>query len=387
MRDLCAAPMQPDRFNLYSLPSIGWQDMDISHEVIPVPLNIEPADTESPFPEADYVVITWTLAEWAAMAHVFCGYAEEFPHTKVSERSKEKNKYDIRMYAWAHDWIPYRKGYSAIKPYLKSISTSEKTPPSLTDECWGFYTMVSIGGKRVLLIKSNMHLSTDGPQIPLLQFIDQICKEAQPQLLLTIGTAGAVLDETALGSVIVSNQGVIDFRKHENKENPLNKKVILSDWELQHSAEQGLFSAVESLFCQVEGLPVHGLSPEYPDVTIKPNGPASKLYFKPKESVITTDSFLYGTTTDRYGLKTQGCIVEMDDALVGHACKENNVAFGIVRNASDPVMDGRLPEKMQGNWSGYIYEEVGLFTSFNGALTSWALLATEVCQTAPVTQK
>ncbi len=374
MRNLFAVPEKPETFGLYYLPEIHWDNMKIPKQLVPKEMHGVTPENYSLLPKADFVVITWTLAEWAALNHVFCGFQSKLEVEDISKKCEEPNKYGHKMEVWANDWIPYVDGFESIVPYLESLRTNKKTPPSLISMCWGYYKMVSVNGKSILLIKSNMHLSTDGSNFPLIQFVEKICKESQPKLLLTIGTAGAVIPETALGSVIISNQAVFDLRKDINRENPLNKKTVLSDW---IPIEKYLKHA-ESIFFQVKGLPIYPISPQYPaDEVIAPYEPDSKIYNKTPDPVITTDSFLYGTTTDRYGLVDQGCIVEMDDALVGYACNNNSVPFGIVRNASDPVMDGRLPEKMQGNWSGYIYEEVGLFTSYNGALTSWALIASE----------
>ncbi len=53
------------------------------------------------------------------------------------------------------------------------------------------------------------------------------------------------------------------------------------------------------------------------------------------------------------------------------------MAYGFVRNVSDPVINGLLPDPLQDSWAGYIYQEQGLYTSYNGALATWALLAAE----------
>ena len=83
----------------------------------------------------------------------------------------------------------------------------------------------------------------------------------------------------------------------------------------------------------------------------------------------------FGTTDN--GLEKLGCMVEMDDAVVGMACQQQKTAFGFVRNVSDPVINGALPASLQDSWAGYIYREQGLYTSYNGALATWALLAAE----------
>jgi hypothetical protein len=56
-------------------------------------------------------------------------------------------------------------------------------------------------------------------------------------------------------------------------------------------------------------------------------------------------------------------------------CQASGVAFGFVRNISDPVQNAALPAEVQGNWGCAIYESYGVYTSYNGAMTAWAMLA------------
>jgi hypothetical protein len=51
--------------------------------------------------------------------------------------------------------------------------------------------------------------------------------------------------------------------------------------------------------------------------------------------------------------------IEMDDAIIGKVCAAQNVAFGFVRNVSDPVQNAQLPAKVQGNWGSTVYDAYG----------------------------
>src|SRR5205085_2387503 len=111
------------------------------------------------------------------------------------------------------------------------------------------------------------------------------------------------------------------------------------------------------------------LTPHYPPgASITPNPPASSIKVVTPQPIITTDSFMFGTTTN--GLEQFGCIIEMDDAVVGMACDQQNTPFGFIRNVSDPVINGLLPPAIQTSWAGYIYQQLGLYTSFNSALSA-----------------
>lgn len=46
-----------------------------------------------------------------------------------------------------------------------------------------------------------------------------------------------------------------------------------------------------------------------------------------------------------------------------------------MRNISDPVRNAKLPSEVQGNWGSAVYHVFGMYTSYNGALVAWAMLA------------
>ena len=81
---------------------------------------------------------------------------------------------------------------------------------------------------------------------------------------------------------------------------------------------------------------------------------------------------MVGTTQGNYQTYTS---IEMDDAVIGEACASVQMPFGFVRNVSDPVQSATLPSKMQGQWGSAVYDAYGFYTSYNGALAAWAMLA------------
>jgi len=96
--------------------------------------------------------------------------------------------------------------------------------------------------------------------------------------------------------------------------------------------------------------------------------------------ILTTDYFEYGTTTNR--LDQEGAAVEMGDAALGLASSELADAphWAVVRNMSDPVINGELPAKefhlnQQTTWAVGYYTAYGKWTSIIGALTAWGIVA------------
>lgn len=330
-----------------SLPEVDWSSVQTYR-----PDSVDAGDPapNAPLPEADAVVMTWTKAEWQALHQVFFGDGGS---------------------RWEESWTPYRRDYHQIHQYMVDVKrTYQGGAPSLDAGAWGSYRRVRINGLTVLLVKSGMHLAQDGTRLPLLDFVDRICLEAKPRLLLSIGTAGAVRSTDALGTVLITNQARFHLLK-EFVGAAFNGTTVQSDW----VPSQRFLPQADAQFIQVPGEPIFPISPQYPrEAVIMPDPPDSRVEVV-DQPIITTDSFLFGTTDNR--LDELGCIVEMDDAVVGLACQRHGVAFGFARNVSDPVIDARLPAELQRAWAGYIYQQHGLQTSFNGALATWALLAAE----------
>lgn len=95
--------------------------------------------------------------------------------------------------------------------------------------------------------------------------------------------------------------------------------------------------------------------------------------------MLTTDYFEYGTSTNR--LSADGCGVEMGDAVLGLACASlaNPPRWLVVRNASDPQINGELSvhPDVQAMWALFYYESFGYWTSVNSSLASWAVVAAD----------
>lgn len=339
------------------LPVIEWGEVQ---KYAPVAVEHEMPQPFDPFPTADVAVVTWTVAEWAAMHHVFCGYTTEMTMSEVYSHD------------WREGWLPYSRNYCQIHQYMVDVEkTYQGGAPSLRKSAWGFYRLVEVNGLRVLLVKSEMHLAQDGTGLPLKQFVHQLCDEASPGLVLSIGTAGGVRSEDALGTALVTNQAYFHLLK-EFASSAFNHSTVQSEWQ----PKTAYIEAAQKRLIQVSGFPIDPVSPQYPaGSVIEPDAPDSRIKVVTDSPIITTDTFLFGTTEN--GLEKYGCIVEMDDAVVGLACREEEVPFGFIRNVSDPVINGALPTSLQDSWAGYIYKERGLFTSYNGALATWALIAGE----------
>jgi nucleoside phosphorylase len=334
----------------------------------PEPQPIDPAPAlDAPLPKADVVVVTWTVAELNALADVL---------TPGHPRSH---------------WYRYARGFE--QSYLPKIRDDA---PARKAKRLASYFPTKIGDKTVLCMKSELHLNQDGiptgdktSTLPVKDLFRQIIEEAQPSLVLTVGTSGGVKHEHDLGDVVVTRAA--KFRLADEFANePFAGQTYRSDWKIPTTQ----FAKAEELMAE------HARELEEPDFapptkryayegpllkSEPPNKPSIHIddgdampEFHP---ILTTDFFEFGTSANN--LWTEGCAVEMGDAVLGLVADELGDAapdWAIVRNLSDPMINGDLPTKprkpdMQAHWAVWYYEAYGYWTSVMGALATWAIIA------------
>ena len=333
--------------NTPDLPAI---DFGAVGQKAPVLLDT-PSDS---LPQADVVVITWAEAEWAAMQHVFCAGGSPMPYSARDESS----------------WSGWQK-YDSDMP---SGAPSDWT-------YWGNYRLVQIQGQSVLLFKSNTHLDWPG-ETYLEDLINTIIDSVKPKLILSIGTAGGAKTGDHIGTVRAVSAGTFDSGSGTW---PTYSNSWSAVWKvLQHSSFKKLLFPIPTKESDLQSLcnqlnqyysyqPPYTLSQLNPhNVNMGSSSPAVDNTTGGSASLLTTSTFVVGTTDGKYD---KYAVIEMDDAVIGKVCKSKNVSFGFIRNVSDPVQNAALPSGVQGNWGSAIYDSYGVYTSYNGALAAWAIIA------------
>jgi hypothetical protein len=330
-----------------------------------VPLDPPPAP-DAPLPAADAVVITWTVDELTGLGKVF------------TPGHSPKN------------WFPYAHNYDQFAVDIRPGA------PSAHSKRLGSYQLVTLGDMRVLCMKSELHLNQDGIQrepgkatLPVKDLFKQIIAETGAQLVITTGTAGSVIDRFRLGDVVVSRAA--KFRLHQEFRNqPYNGQTYTSDWQVPTThldAAVALMATFSDRLAEPPFAPPTSnfAFPGQPIPPTEPNTPGIKLEQDARDMpewhpILTTDYFEYGTTTN--GLGDEGCAVEMGDAALGLACTElqNPPNWLVIRNMSDPVINGHLPAKQfrlneQTTWAVGYYTAYGEWTSVMSAFASWGVLA------------
>lgn len=311
---------------------------------IPWPTGLAPTPTRptrapattAPLPPADVLVVTYTVAEGYALA-------------------------DVLTPGWGStDWFRYRNGWSALK---KTVQTGA---PSLERDQAGLWATTAVGDTTAVVVKSDLHPSTDGAQLPIRALWRQMIEQVRPKLVITTGTAGGVGADTQLGDVIVSRHVRWDCILRF-PDAPFAHTAYASAATL-HPAQ---FSEAQKTLIPVNAaahLPAAARAPKV--VTDSARHPAS---------VISTDFFAFDDVSNHWGLRTyqpDAAAVEMDDAALGLACTDltDPPPWFSVRNASDPQMNAPTlaQEKKQ---AAAIYEKYGYWTSIGSVIACWALIA------------
>jgi hypothetical protein len=331
----------------------------------PVPQPLEPPPgPDAPLPKTDVVVVTWTVAEVNALADAL---------TPGNGRAL---------------WYRYARGFE--DQYAARIRAGA---PAAKARRLGSYFRTQIGTKSVLCFKSELHLNQDGistgdgtATLPVKDLFRQLIDEAQPTVVLTVGTGGGVAANQDLGDVVVTRAA--RFRCQSEFRNEVwNGKTYTSDWQIPTTwfdkAQELMGAYANELVEPGFGPPTKRYGVDGLVQSTPPNTPSIHLdgrelpAFNP---VLTTDFFEFGTSAN--ALDQQGCVVEMGDAVLGLLCAElpNAPRWAIVRNISDPQINADLPTEprnrdMQAHWAVWYYEVYGYWTSVMGALATWAIVA------------
>jgi nucleoside phosphorylase len=310
-----------------------------------------PANPAS-LPIADTIVLCWAESEWAALQHVFVGGSQPMPYSDAATSS----------------W----QGWSRL--------TTPSVPHGVQGGFWGYYRLVTLGQKDVLLFKSNVHLDETNGQANLEQLVQLFATSVKPSLVLSTGTAGGARTGDPVGTVNVVDAGTL-----LEKGNPATWPTYGNAW----APAWGLVQTT-SFLQQLMAIPTtradlqllvqqfnsrygksYALSELDPNNLCTGASVPAVNNLTPKTSLLTATSFAVANTSGNY---EQFACVEMDDAVIGEACKNSGIAFGFVRNISDPVQNAKLPPSDQGHWGEFVYEAYGFYTSYVGALVAWAIL-------------
>jgi len=295
-----------------------------------------------PLPKADVLMVTWTVDEGHALSRV------------ITPGEDSHNNY-----------VPYKHNFSTIAKRMASDS------PAVEAKCLGTFWTTTIGGKKVVVVKSNSHLSQDtkrlppaGQNLPNYDVWKQMIQEVRPALVLTTGTAGGIGKWCEVGDVVVSRIVHFDAKKWLKKA-PYHNAVYTE----AAATKTKFFATAQKLFkANADQLP-------------RDNTRAPKIVQSTSvtSSVVTTDFFGFDTSDNYYKLKNEGDVSEMGDAVLGQVMQSmsNAPRWLAVRNVSDPQIRAEGTLQQQAVEAANIYKGFGRWSSVCSAIVCWALIAAE----------
>ncbi|CAN5455474.1 hypothetical protein BH10PSE14_BH10PSE14_30760 [soil metagenome] len=347
---------------------------------------------DNPLPQADILVVTWTVAEHQALADVL---------------TPGRN---------SRSWAPYRRNFdSQFRDKIRAGA------PSLKVGRLGSWCATRIGNKKLVCFKSELHLNQDGiatgdgtATLPVADLFRQLIAETKASLVITVGTAGAVFPPATvttiggvacspheLGDVVITRAAKFRLADEFRNESFAHETYRCEDFVIPQSrldaAKQLLAVNADKLVEPAFGPPHTGyVWPLDGPVPSRQNHPDLKIEGRDMPEfhpILTTDSFEFGTSTN--SLEQQGAAVEMGDAVLGMVVKQMRdagqpaPAWLVIRNASDPQINGALPNRMtpglppqlrrgldmQAHWAVWYYETYGYWTSVGSAIAVWAMAA------------
>lgn len=293
-----------------------------------------PASVREELPDADVLVVTWTAAEAKALADVL-----------TTGRASSA-------------WTRYTDKWATYEPQLTDRS------PARFSKCLGLWAMSEIDGKRAVLFKSDLHMSTDAKSLPVRQLWVQLVRAVEPKLVITTGTAGGIGEQTQLGDVCVTNGAKFNCQQEFKREPFAQTTYAGVQWSpgAQMSRCAGLLAVNAN-----ELRPLATRDPEVSAVIDKPG-------------VETIDFFGFADATDYYGVASNDPDArneEMDDATLPLALGDikSTVPWLSIRNASDPQVAHMDTIEEEKKWAEEIYEKYGYWTTVGSAITCWAAIA------------
>ena len=293
----------------------------------------KPRSGDGPLPKADVLVVTWTVDEGHALS-------------RVLTPGKDSH----------NDYVSYTHNFATIAKKMRAGC------PALEAKRLGAFWTTTIGTKKVVIFKSDSHMSQDGPKLPNIDVWRQIITEVRPSLVITTGTSGGIGQAVEVGDVIVSPMVRFDCTS-KFKSEPFAQAHYESV-----AANTKEFTTAQSLF-KVNAGQLPKDNTRLPKIiTVAANALTS--------AVVTTDFFGFDTSDNHYKLQGLGDCSEMGDAVLGLVAKEMGAQaphWLAIRNVSDPQIkaDG-MTLKQQAALAANIYKGFGRWSTVCSAITCWA---------------
>jgi hypothetical protein len=222
----------------------------------------------------------------------------------------------------------------------------------------GLYFPCQIGSVKVLVFKSGLHLSGDGPATPVRLLMDEVASTVRPKVFITTGAGAAIGAEVAPGDVIIGG---------------LTRFCCLA----QFKNEPWKFATYPT-----STVPAKALAAITPALTavnaarVPQARPVPKIWSMPTDEVVTTDFVGCDDTTNRHTLRGLGRVCETDDAMVGQALQMHpSLKWFAIRNACVPQMANPCQDiAAVDQAAAAMYARYSAITSAASVIACWAVI-------------
>ncbi len=363
------------------LPDIPWEEGEPNPEPAPFPdppayfkpfsayKNFRDWKKWTPLPEADVLLFVWTPHAFEALHHVM-------GDTALDENGE-----------WQKTWLPYNRNAHTIfrelfvQKQLQRDRMDYLSPEGLFGKTLGRYRVVTIGGKKVVLLYSPLSIRTDGATLPIERMVHQVLSEVNPELVLSVGTAAGVDENVGLGSVIVTNAARF-LLGNEFSGYSLNGQVFGSTWVVPTVYKK----AAEKKMNPLEWPKIVAPSVTYENMPedLNPSAEPPKIHLVDQPVItapkrVSTGFFyvaLFEIGTTKNNLDVLGCAVDTHDAVVARQCQIQQINCGFVRALCVPVMNYKSGKsKAMRSWVQVFEEECTRMCSLNAVIAAWSLIA------------
>lgn len=359
------------------LPQISWPD-----SLVPKPTpfdSYKPGEkiTSALTEKADVLILLYTDLEISALLDVFFNKSTWTPTTKKT-------------------WYPYSHNFAKFKDLIKGGSDN-----ALKDGIFGYLFSLTIGQRKVVLYKTELHPKNNGTGLPFIPVIAQLVSELQPKLVISTGTAGGIGSAIHCGDVVIANAARFHLRESyasfpdlntiSQKNTELKNDFKVNTKYVQYAAANFTklsLPGLELCYNKIAGRPDYAF--------LKKNTQPPNIYLKGSNAVpgpepmdiVSADYLTVDDNNDSEGLQAQGTMNDTDDAFAFYAI--NTLPAGkrphwlSVRNASEPQIvipafpagttPGKIIDTLKGI-AGAIYGVYQYCTTLNSAFACWAVIA------------
>jgi kumamolisin len=323
--------------------------------------------------EADVLVVLYTEPETMALLDVFTGNKDWSPARRA------------QWCGYAHNFAKYKSGIV--------IGDDEGLKAGL----FGYLSAAKIGGKNVVLYKSELHPKADGDRLAFIPVMRQLISELKPGLVISTGTSGAIGGHMQCGDVTVCNAARFHCLKHyaafpEIDTMTANHQALTS--QVQFNTKYTDYANAELTKLSVPGLErCHASLPNNLSFVKSNNSPT--IYVAGKNPVpgqqpmaaVSADYISVDDNHDSEGLQSLGIVNETDDAFLFYAIDTINGSkpkWLSIRNASEPQIQCKAfppgtskqtVERDLESMAGTIYGIYQYCTTLNSAFACWGVIA------------